>query len=299
MPRTETSSGLVHGADSRVGIIAGGGALPGTIAQSLKKQASPPYILMVEGETDPDSGLEDYDHEVMVLEDAPSLVGRLRRQNITHVVMAGEIKRRPRLAAMRPGFGMLRYVPALLRALSSGDDGLLRFVVTWLEDNGFKVVGAHQIVPDLLAMQGQYGKIAPQKADWPDIEAGRIAAEAIGALDIGQGAVAIGGRAIALEGIEGTDAMLVRVKDLRDHGRLAGKRRGVLVKCSKPGQELRTDLPSIGPRTIDAAHAAGLAGIAVEAGGSLVLNGPEMIARADALGLFVIGLPPGEVEHGQ
>jgi DUF1009 family protein len=109
--------------------------------------------------------------------------------------------------------------------------------------------------------------------------------------------VAIGGRAIALEGIEGTDAMLERVRSLRDHGRLAGKRRGVLVKCSKPGQEARTDLPSIGPRTVEEAHAAGLAGIAVEAGSSLVLNGPEMIHKADALGLFIIGLPPKETRH--
>ena len=74
---------------------------------------------------------------------------------------------------------------------------------------------------------------------------------------------------------------------------LAGKARGVLVKCAKPGQELRADLPSIGPQTVDAAHAAGLAGIGVEAGRSLVLDSAELVARADALGLFVVGLPQG------
>lgn len=293
MTRTESlTRAPAYGPDSRIGIIAGGGNLPGAIAEELERHGKRPFVLMVEGEPDPQAGLERYDHEIIALEQAPSLVARLRRRNITHVVMAGEIKRRPRIAAMRPGLGLLRFVPALIRAMAKGDDGLLRFVVEWLEGSGFKVVGAHQIVPDLVAVEGQFGKVAPTAQDWRDLEAARVAAETIGALDIGQGAVAIGGRTIALEGIEGTDAMLERVRDLRGHGRLAGKRRGVLVKCAKPGQEARTDLPSIGPRTVEGAHAAGLAGIAVEAGHSLVLDGPEMIARADALGLFVIGLPP-------
>jgi DUF1009 family protein len=137
----------------------------------------------------------------------------------------------------------------------------------------------------------------PWKSDWRDIEAGRAAAKAIGALDIGQAAVAVGGRVIALEGIEGTGGLLDRAKELRSHGRIAGKTRGVLVKCSKPGQELRADLPSIGPQTVDAAHAAGLAGIAIEAGHSLILDGPTTIARANALGLFIVGLPAAEPVH--
>lgn len=293
MTRTESNPrGLARDAHSRVCIIAGGGNLPGAIAEGLANTGLKPFVLMVEGEPDAEAGLERYDHETIALEDAPSLVARLRRRGITHVVMAGEIKRRPRVAAMRPGIGLLRFVPSLIRALAKGDDGLLRFVVEWLEKSGFKVVGAHEIVPELVAVEGTFGNHSPSEADWRDIKAARIAAEAIGALDIGQGAVAIGGRAIALEGIEGTDAMLERVRDLRDHGRLAGKKRGVLVKCAKPGQEARTDLPSIGPRTVIGAHAAGLAGIAVEAGHSLVLDGPDMIAQANALGLFVIGLSP-------
>lgn len=293
MTRTEIQPrGHVRHPQSRVCIIAGGGNLPGAIAEGLARSGMEPFVLMVEGEPDAGAGLERYDHEIIALEEAPSLAARLHRRGITHVVMAGEIRRRPRVTAMRPGIGLLRFVPSLIRALAKGDDGLLRFVVEWLEKNGFKVVGAHEIVPDLVAVEGVFGKNSPSEADWRDIKAARVAAETIGALDIGQGAVAIGGRAIALEGIEGTDAMLERVRDLRGHGRLAGKRRGVLVKCAKPGQEARTDLPSIGPRTVIGAHAAGLAGIAVEAGHSLVLNGPDMIARADALGLFVIGLPP-------
>ena len=105
-----------------------------------------------------------------------------------------------------------------------------------------------------------------------------------------QAAVAVGGRAIALEGIEGTDGLLERVKALRGHGRIAGKKRGVLVKCAKPGQELRADLPTIGLATVEAAHEAGLAGIGIEAGRSFILDHDTTIARADALGLFILGL---------
>ncbi len=137
-------------------------------------------------------------------------------------------------------------------------------------------------------------RAAPSRRDMPDLKAALEAARAIGALDIGQGAVSIGGRVVAVEGIEGTDGLLARVKDLRGHGRIAGKKRGVLVKCAKPGQELRADLPTIGPATVLAAHAAGLAGIGVEAGHSLILDFGDMVERADALGLFVVGLPAGE-----
>lgn len=280
--------------DARVGIIAGGGRLPTDVANGLSEQGHKPFILMVQGEALPESGLGQFEHEVLSLENIGSLVGILKRRGITHVVLAGEIKRRPRLGAMRFNLGLLAVVPLVVSALARGDDGLLKVVVRGLEVRGFIVVGAHQIVPNLTAEEGALTRLAPSRADWKDIEAAHEAAIAIGMLDIGQGAVAIGGRAIALEGIEGTDGLLARVRELRGHGRLAGKKGGVLVKCAKPGQELRVDLPSIGLQTVEGAHAAGLAGIAVEAGRSLVLDSAAVIARADALGLFVVGLPAKE-----
>jgi len=208
------------------------------------------------------------------------------------VVFAGGIARRPRLLAIRPRLPLLMKLPRALAALSKGDDGLLRAITHEIESHGIRVVGAHQIMPDLLAAEGAMTKAAPNRKDWADIEAGRQAALAIGALDIGQAAIAIGGRAIALEGIEGTAGLLERTKALRTHGRLAGKKRGVLVKCSKPGQELRVDLPSIGTETVAAAHEAGLAGIAVEAGRSLILDHGAVISAANRHGMFVIGLGP-------
>lgn len=298
MTKTEDAARFQLPPGSKVGIVAGGGSLPIEVADTLKRQGLAPFVLIVEGEVGPDAGLDRYEHETLALEHVGSLTAILKRHGVTHLVLAGEIRRRPRLSAMRLNFGLLSIVPLLLRALARGDDGLLKILVRGIEARGFQVVGAHEIVPDLLASEGAFGKIAPKKSDWRDIEAARAAAKAIGALDIGQAAVAIGGRAVALEGIEGTNGLLERVKDLRGHGRLAGKAGGVLVKCAKPEQEVRADLPSIGPQTVELAHAAGLSGIAVEAGRSLVMEAGRVIEAADRLGLFVIGLPAKDDVHG-
>ncbi|MDX8477750.1 LpxI family protein [Mesorhizobium sp. VK24D] len=300
MTRAELArSALALGPGSRVGIIAGGGSLPVEVADGLAAQGYAPFILLMEGEADRKQQLGRYEHVTMALEQIGSLVSTLKRHGVTHLVLAGEIKRRPRLSNMRPSLGLLVIIPSVVVALARGDDGLLKVLTRGLEKRGIKVVGAHEVVPELTAGQGTLTAGAPKQSDWRDIEAGRAAAKAIGALDIGQAAIAIGGRVIALEGIEGTKGLLERARELRGHGRLAGKTRGVLVKCAKPDQELRADLPSIGPQTVEAAHAAGLAGIAVEAGRSLILEGPTTLARANALGLFIVGFPATEPADGR
>lgn len=273
-----------------MGIVAGSGRLPVDLAESLAAHGFDPFVVMVEGEASP--ALSAYEHQVVPIEEFANLGVILKRQGVTHVCFAGGIGRRPKLSALKPSLALLRFLPRVLAALGKGDDGVLRALAGGLESLGVKVVGAHEIAPDLLASEGQIGAVAPQKSDWRDLEAAARAARAIGELDIGQAAVAIGGRAVELEGVEGTDGLLERVRDLRSHGRLAGKQRGVLVKCAKPGQELRMDLPTIGPSTVTSAHAAGLAGIGVEADRSLVLDLANVIAEADRLGLFVVGLPP-------
>ncbi|RUX02952.1 DUF1009 domain-containing protein [Mesorhizobium sp. M8A.F.Ca.ET.173.01.1.1] len=299
MTKAETAAaGLDLPPDARVGIIAGGGSLPVEVAEGLAEGGHPPVIILVEGQADRQSELTVYEHESLALEDIGSLAALLRRRRISHLVLAGEIRRRPRLIDMRPSFGLLAVISSAAMALARGDDGLLKILTRGLEARGITVVGAHEVVPKLVATEGPLTKAVPRKSDWRDIEAAHAAAKAIGALDIGQAAIAIGGRVIALEGIEGTGGLLERTQQLRGHGRLAGKTRGVLVKCAKPGQELRADLPSIGPQTVEAAHEAGLAGIAVEAGRSLILEGPTVVARANALGLFVIGLPAAGPAHG-
>lgn len=291
--RAEQRLPITLAAGDRVGIVAGHGRLPINVAQCLAAAGHSPFIVHIEGEAEAGTGLADFEHESLPLEDFGGLAPLLKRHRVTHVVLAGGVDRRPDWRAVRPRLSLLTLLPKAIAALAKGDDGLLRALVRSLEARGFKIVGAHEIVPDLLAQEGVMTRAQPQKADWADLRAGLVAARAIGALDIGQGAVAIGGRAIALEGIEGTDQLLARVAAMRGHGRLAGKKRGTLVKSAKPGQEMRADLPAVGPATVDGAHAAGLVGIGVEAGGTLVLDYSRMIQRADELGLFVLGLPSG------
>ena len=279
------------GPKDRVGIIAGNGRLPVNLAEQLLEIGQNPFVVMVEGEADLDSILSTLESETLAMEDIARLMPMLRRHGVTHLVMAGGIRRRPDWRRMRPSLALLALLPPLAAALARGDDGLLSAFVRGLEKRGVHVLGAHEIMPHLLATEGPMTRERPTSADRRDLDAALKAARAIGALDIGQGAVAIGGRVIAVEGIEGTDGLLARVQELRGHGLLAGRGRGVLVKCAKPGQELRADLPTIGPATVDTAHAAGLAGIGVEADRSLVLDFAAMVERANRLGLFVVGLP--------
>lgn len=272
-------------------VIAGGGRLPANVVEGLAAAGHRPFVVLIAGEADDDAIFRTQDHATLEIEQFGSLAPLFRKKGITHVILAGGVERRPRFWRMRPTPWLLAIVAKVLYGLSRGDDGLLRTIVRVFEDEGFKIVGAHEIVPDLLSPEGVLTKMRPTAADRRDLEAAFIAAKAIGELDIGQAAISIGGRVVALEGIEGTDGLLERMKAMRDHGRLAAAKRGVLVKCAKPGQELRADLPAIGPATVDGAHAAGLAGIGVEAGRSFMLDHGPLIERADALGLFVVGLP--------
>ena len=287
---TDTPAPLNPNGGSRVAVIAGGGALPQAVVHTLAAKGLDPFVVVVEGEAQPAGAFAHVDHAIMSVEDFGRLIPRLKKEQIGRLVMAGDVTRRPRLSAIRWSLSTLALIPRVASALRRGDDGLLRAVINVIEDAGIRVIGAHEIVPDLLAPSGLMTKVAPTAADQRDIEAGSEAAIALGRLDIGQGAIAIGGRVIALEGIEGTDGLLERTAHMRGHGRLAGKARGVLVKRCKPQQEHRADLPAMGPATVTAAHAAGLVGIAVEAGRSFILDFDRTVARADELGMFVVGL---------
>jgi len=273
-------------------IIAGGGRLPIDLAEALTSRGSQVYVVMIAGEVENPDAFAKFPHTTIELEAAGGVLSHLSSRGISQLVFAGTVSRRPRLSAIRPILPLLAVLPKLAMALGRGDDALLRSLVGHVEDRGIKVLGAHEILPDLLVPEGVHTRKGPTASDKRDIQAAMAAARAIGALDIGQAAVAIGGRAIALEGIEGTDGLLERVAQLRSHGRLAGKAGGVLVKSVKPGQEWRTDLPGIGVQTVDGAVAAKLNGIAVVADSTLALGFKELIDRADSAGIFVVGLAP-------
>ncbi len=193
---------------------------------------------------------------------------------------------------------LLPVLPKIWRALrGSGDDRVLRSIIALFEQAGCRVIGAHEVVPDLLAETGPQTKQHPTDRDWRDILAAYKGADMLGRMDIGQGAVAVSGRIVALEGPEGTDKMLGRVEEMRRSGRISARPGGALVKLCKLNQEERADLPSIGQRTIDTALQAGLSGIAVEAGRALVLDREQTLARADAAGLFIVGIDRNGLER--
>lgn len=288
-----TAAASVSSFSGRLAILAGRGRFPLIVARAAREQACDPFILAIEGEADQD--WKGFDHAQVPIGNLAEVSALLRRERIGAVVMAGGIARRPRLADIRPSWASLRAAPSALKALlSGGDDSVLRAAIRVIENHGVRVLGAQEIAPGLLGAPGPLGRHAPQASDRSDMTAAIDAALALGRLDIGQGAVSAGGRVVALEGLEGTDAMLARVAELRANGRLRTGARGVLAKMCKPTQDERADLPSIGPETVINAHAAGLAGIALEAGRSLVLDREELIAKADRLGLFVTGIIPSD-----
>lgn len=291
MARSDPTSAFQLRPGERIAVGAGAGKLPIELVGALVASGHRPFVVLIEGEADASSPvLTDQDHWIMPLERIGELAARFRREGVTHLVMAGGVSRRPRLRSVRPSLGILHMAPRILASLARGDDNLLRAIVRYYEGLGITVVGAHQILPDLLAPPGVLTLRVPSARDRDDLTAAAIAARAIGALDIGQAAIAIGGRAVALEGIEGTDGLLRRTVELRSNGRIEGRAGGALVKCAKPTQELRVDLPTIGVGTVELAHAAGLAGIGVEADRSIVLDMGAVTTRADELGLFVVGL---------
>ncbi len=280
------------GPEGRLAIIAGRGQLPVYLAQAARQAGESPLIIALKNEAD--DRFDGFDVVHAGVGDLALIQARLRDEGITRVVMSGGVARRPEWREIKPTFKTLLKVPSVVRTLiSGGDDAVLQMVIKLIEAMGCRIIGAHEIAPGLLARTGPLGRHGPTEDDLRDIGKAVEAAEALGRLDIGQGAVSVGGRVVALEGVEGTDQMLQRVSELRAAGRISTRRRGVLVKLCKPQQDMRADLPTIGLSTLENAIRAGLAGIAVEAGRALVLDEAALIAAADMAGLFVVGIDAG------
>ncbi|MEE9194431.1 MAG: UDP-2,3-diacylglucosamine diphosphatase LpxI [Alphaproteobacteria bacterium] len=267
---------------AKLGILAGGGELPARLVETCRATGREVFVLAFEGQTDP-ATVVGVDHAWTRLGLMGSALKTLRQAGVTELVLVGAIER-PRLSELRVDFRGLQFL-AKLRPDSLGDDGLLRAVIGALEEGGFRVLGIDEILEDLIAPAGPYGALVPDEQAERDIARGIVAAKALGAKDEGQAVVVQQDVVLGVETAEGTDALLRRCADLRRAG--PG---GVLVKIRKPQQETRVDLPTIGPQTVTGAAAAGLGGIAVEAGGTLVVDRPVVARKADAAGLFVIGV---------
>lgn len=274
-----------------LGIIAGGGAIPLTVAKAAEEAGRPVMVFAIRGEADP--GVEAFPHHWVRWGEIGRLFDLLVREKVEQLVICGSVSR-PDFSAIRVDLGAVMSLPKILSLMVGGDDTVLKGVVRFFEDRGYTVIGAHEIAPELVGGAGVLGKHRPDAKAALDIEKGFEAARLLGRLDIGQATVAVGGRVVGVEGVEGTDELLARVCDLRQRGRIkTGARDGVLVKAAKPQQDLRVDMPTIGKRTVEAAAAAGLAGIAVEAGRVMIVDRAETVAAADAARLFIVAEPLG------
>ncbi len=265
-----------------LGIIAGGGDVPGDVANAATSRGIGVHILAFEGFTEPDL-LARYPHDFIQFDRVGDILSALKRGGCDSVCMVGKVAR-PDFSKLRPDLAGISLLPKVIAAARKGDDALLQVLVAYFQKKGFRVVGAHEIKDDVLVGSGVLGSVTPDDAARRDIARAVEVVETLGALDIGQGAVVRDGLVLAVEAAEGTDRMLERCVDLvKGTG-------GVLVKLTKPGQDHRVDMPTIGSETVRRARAAGLAGIAVEADAAMVVDRAATVAAADAAGLFIVGI---------
>lgn len=263
----------------RLAIIAGSGQLPVHLAQAA------PDALRV--------GFDGIDTEVALhhrfrFEHLGGMFDRLKAEGVSRLVMGGGMSR-PALDPTLFDAGMAEIAPRLLRAMAGGDDGLLREIIAIFEGQGLRVVGAHEILPDLTARSGLLAGPDPSDAQLADLRRADAILGALSPVDVGQAVVVEGGLCFGVETIQGTDALLGFVAQTPAHLRRGA---GVLVKRPKVGQDLRVDMPSVGVTTLDHLQRAGLAGLVISPGTVLLIDSETLLTEADKRGLFILARRP-------
>ncbi len=262
---------------ARLAILAGNGGLPVALSQAQ------PDALCV--------GFQGVSHQMdhatvqmHRFEQLGALFDALRAGGVTQVVFAGSMARPPLDPA---GFDpvMLALAPRLMAAMQGGDDALLRLVIAIFEEQGFTVVGAHEVLDNLTAQPGLLAGDEPDEKTLEDADRAADILSALSPLDIGQGAVVAAGLCLGIETLQGTDFLLENVARTPAHLR---RGRGVFVKAAKRGQDLRVDMPAIGPDTVKALADAGLAGAVIEAGRVMILQREATLAAFTQRGLFLM-----------
>lgn len=263
--------------------------MPAVLCEAAIAQGRSVHVVAFRGQAD--ERISNYPHDWVRLGQVGHLLAALRRAGCKEIVIIGTV-RRPNIWKAGFDLGFLRNLPTLISLTRrGGDDSLLTRIVRFFEEKGFRVRGAHEIAPSLLAPRGLLAALAPSEEAHADIVRGFSLLRALAPFDVGQAAVVARGHVLAVEAAEGTDAMLERCAALRQWGGRA--KAGVLVKAPKRGQEMRVDMPVIGAKTVALAAKAGLAGIAVASGQVMIAGQTDMIEAADRHGLFVIGADAG------
>jgi DUF1009 family protein len=273
--------------ESPLAVICGGGSLPFAVADAVGKRGRRVVLFAIRGWADPQR-VAAYPHHWAAFGQFGRFCRVARREGCRDVVFIGSVVR-PAIWHIRPDFETLLLLPQIFKIFRGGDDHLLSGIATIFEREGFRLVGAHELAPEILMPEGHFGRERPNDRDLADIAKGIALLNATSPFDVGQAVVVANAHVLAVEAAEGTDHMLARIAELRGSGRIASGH-GVLVKAAKRGQDRRLDMPVIGPRTVENAARAGLAGIAVVAGSTIVAEPERIIQAADRERLFVLGV---------
>lgn len=272
---------------SKLGLIAGGGALPLSVAARCEAEGRPVFVVRLAGFADPH--LARYPGVDAGMAEIGRVLSALKKAGCDAVCFAGTVSR-PDFKALKPDFKGMSLLPGIIAEAAKGDDALLRKILSVFENEGYAIEGADDILGGETLPVGALGAVSPTPNQIADLKKALYVAEKAGELDIGQGAVVCDGLVLAVEAQEGTDAMLARVAGLpTDLRGSAAERKGALGKAPKPIQDLRVDMPVMGSRTIELAAAAGLAGVGGVAGKLILIDHPAIVEAADRLGLFVWG----------
>lgn len=271
-----------------IGIVSGGGSLPFAVADAAAQNNRRAVLFALRGCANAER-VARYPHHWIGLGQINLLCRLAQREGCGDLVFIGSVVR-PALRQLRLDLGALALLPRVVRMFRGGDNHLLSGVADFLEERGFRLVGAHEVVPEMLMPEGPIGRRSPSEREQVDIALGLALLRAIGPFDVGQAAVVTEGHVLAVEAAEGTDEMLAQLASLRQKGRIRSSG-GVLVKAPKLSQDRRIDLPTIGPQTVVCAARAGLTGIAVVAGGTIVAEAERLRQAAEREHMFIVGVP--------
>ncbi len=273
-----------------IAIICGGGSFPGAVAEAIVRSGRQPVMFALKGWAD-----------AKIIERLSPSLDRHRpgraacfasraTEHCKEVLFIGTLLRPP-LRQVRLDWQTIRLLPRIAELFRGGDNRLFPAPRAWRRSGGLRVIGVREVAPEIFVPEGVLGRCQPAERDRGDIARAMKMIAALGPFDVGQAAIVANNHVLAVEAAEGTDNMLARIAELRRQGRVTTPPGvGVLVKAPKPGQDRRFDLPSIGPRTIEGAARAGLAGVAVAAGSTIIAEAAEVIAMADREKIFIAGV---------
>jgi hypothetical protein len=282
--RSEAAAGL-----DPVAIICGGGSFPAAVAEAATRHGRRPVMFGVRGWADA-ALIARHPHHWIALGQLGRFFRLARAEQCRDLLFIGTVLRPP-LSQIRLDWVTLRLLPGALGHFRGGDDRLLSGLAGIIERQGFRVIGVNEVAPEILVPNGVLGRRQPSERDRADIVHAMAVISALGAYDIGQAVVVADNHVLAVEAAEGTDNLLLRIAALRQQGRVAAPPgRGVLVKAPKPGQDRRFDLPAIGAQTIENVARAGLAGVAVAAGSTIIAEPAATTAAADRANIFFVGV---------